>query len=89
MRIPYTLRIVITWLRHIFSRELHSLRGRLLYTLLGLLTVLLCVELWQHGMRLERRQSLLRQGHARAAHATASTFRRSLDQLYRSQQVIG
>jgi signal transduction histidine kinase len=89
VRIPYTLRIVITWLRHIFSRELHSLRGRLLYTLLGLLTVLLCVELWQHGMRLERRQSLLRQGHARAAHATASTFRRSLDQLYRSQQVIG
>lgn len=87
--VPHTLRIIITWLRHIFARELRSLRGRLSYTLLGLLFTLLAVELWQHSTRLQSRESLLRKGHERAAAASASTFRRSLDQLYRQQQIIG
>ena len=87
--VPHTVRIILTWLRHIFARELRSLRGRLLYTLLGLLITLLAVELWQHGMRLQSRESLLRQGHEQAAAASASTFRRCLDQIYRQQWIIG
>lgn len=86
---PHTVRIILTWLRHIFARELRSLRGRLLYTLLGLLITLLAVEFWQHGVRLQSRESLLRQGHKQAADASASTFRRSLDQIYRQQRLIG
>lgn len=87
--VPHTLRIVMTWLRHIGARELRSLRGRLSYTLLGLLLTLLAVELWQNGVRLQSRETLLRQGHERAAAASASTFRRSLDQIYRQEQIIG
>lgn len=86
---PHTLRIVLTWMRHILSRELRSLRGRLLYTLLGLLVMLLLVEMWQHSTRLRSRETLLRRGHARTAAAAADTFRANLDQLYRTQRLVG
>ncbi|MGV3723695.1 MAG: HAMP domain-containing protein, partial [Actinomycetota bacterium] len=86
---PHTLRIVVTWMRHILSRELRSLRGRLLYTLLGLLVMLLCVEMWQHSTRLRSRETLLRGGHGRTAAAAADTFRANLDQLYRTQRLVG
>lgn len=87
--VPHTLRIVGTWLRHILARERRSLRGRLLYTLLGLLVVLLLVEVWQHSTRLRARDSLLRQAHLRTATAAADTFHANLAQLYRTQRLIG
>jgi len=85
----HSLRIVATWMRHILTRELRSLRGRLLYSLLGLLVVLLCLEVWQHSTRLRSRESLLRGGHARTATAAADTFRTNLEQLYRTQRLLG
>jgi signal transduction histidine kinase len=76
------------WLRQSLAAECHSLRGRLLYTLIGLLVILLAFEAQEHFFRLSSRREVLRAGHARAAATTAAAFRTSLNQIYRLQQII-
>src|SRR3569833_1002900 len=76
-------------LRPALARELRSLRGRLLYTLLALFLVLLGLELWQYSSRVSNRRELLLQGHERAATAAADTFRDTLEQLYASEHIVG
>jgi len=86
--VPYTLRIIWTWLRHALIQGSRSLGGRLLYVLLGLSVVLLLIQVQEHEARLASRRMLLREGNLRAAQAAAETFRRSLHQLHYTQRLL-
>src|SRR5262245_52220829 len=79
---------VSEWVRQGVSNQLRSLRGRLLYTLLGLLVVLIGLESWTYQAQVAWRDQLLRDEQRRAAAIAAQAFRSSLDGLYRSQQEI-
>src|SRR4051794_4084886 len=72
----------------VVARHLRSLRGRLLYTLLGLLLVLIGLEFWTYHTQAALHDQNLRDEQRRAATATAAAFRANLDELYRSQQAV-
>ncbi|HTE19788.1 MAG TPA: hypothetical protein VK689_15590, partial [Armatimonadota bacterium] len=82
------LKTIGSWLRHAITVQLASLRGRLLFTLVGLLLVLLLLEGTQHASRLGTRREELALEHKRAAESAAGIFRRNLDRLYAQQGVI-
>lgn len=82
------LRITWTWLRQGWTHT-HSLKGRLVCALIGLGIILVALELGQNASRLRQRDRLLRAGNERAAVNAAAVVRASLDELYRSQKIIG
>lgn len=65
-----------------------SLRGRLLYTLFGLLAVLLLLQMGEHFSRLRNQRHVLREEHQRAARNAAAAVRASLDQVLFLQEAI-
>jgi signal transduction histidine kinase len=77
-----------TWLREAFSKELRSIRGRLLLTLAGLLVVLLALELFQHVMRLQQRQELAQKGLKHTANQNAELVSSRVGELFRDQDLI-
>ncbi|MFN3649561.1 MAG: ATP-binding protein [Armatimonadota bacterium] len=80
-----------TWRRLNSMAVLHwsSLRGKLLYTLVGLLLVLLTLESQEYFHRVHHRRQVLIGRQLRAARAEAGMLRAALDQIHRSQEVIG
>lgn len=82
------LRIIGTWLRHALTRQLQSLRGRLVLTLAALAVVLLTLELLQHTDRLNQRRRLRSEGHILAASASADAVEVRLQELFRTQSLL-
>jgi signal transduction histidine kinase len=77
-----------TWLGEAFSKELRSIRGRLLLTLAGLLVVLLALELFQHVMRLQQRQELAQKALQHTATQNAALVSSRVSELFSDQELI-
>jgi signal transduction histidine kinase len=82
------LRTTWTRLRNTLAHEASSLRGRLLYALLGLMIVLLAVNAQEHFARLNTRRAALATSHQVVAAGAAGSVRLALEELYRRQQLI-
>lgn len=86
--IAHVIRSAWNWFRTSLDEERRSLRGRLMYTLLGLLAVLLALEAQNYLYQLRSRQELLTEAQSSAAVAKAEAFQARLEELYRTQGAI-
>jgi signal transduction histidine kinase len=86
--VPNAFRIIWTWLRHLHRHVRRSLRGRLLYVLLGLLLVLILFEGVEYATRLANQQGSIEDTERRAAQVLAAELREDLDQILVSQRLI-
>lgn len=77
-----------TWLGEAFSKELRSIRGRLLLTLAALLVALLALELFQHLMRLQQRQDLAQKAIQHTANQNAALVSSRVGELFSDQELI-
>jgi signal transduction histidine kinase len=83
-----SLRMGWTWLARALREGRHSLRGRMLYTLIGLLTALVLLQAEEHHSRVDSRRALQEAGRKEAALGMAAAFGESLDHLYQVERVI-
>jgi len=85
---PYPLRIILTWLRHIARRAVRSLVGRLVLALLGLFLVLAGLQVRDHYARVRSQRGLVDEIYRKDGSAAASLLRANLAHLHRSHRTI-
>jgi len=84
----FVIRSTWNWFRSALDEERRSLRGRLMYTLLGLLVMLLALEAQNYVYQLRSRQEILTRAQSSTAVAKAEAFHFRLEELYRTQGAI-